>query len=250
MRRLILGAIALSVSALVLSSAPAQAQSLTVDVSRFGIYEDFGVFSHSPNTGSLQRIDVGQTAPGVIARNYLVFNLSGLDFTATTATLRIFSNSNPQLDPADQTNDLGIFALSTPLTTVTDSPEGAPADPGDQALYGSIFADLGDGTSYGTKTLVAADITPGSFIDIPITAALADINAAAGSSFGVGGSLLNIGDVNQALYFSGGVFSPTAQLLITGNGSSTAAPEPSSAALALGLIPIAGVLARRIRRRA
>ena len=65
MRHSLLGALALSVSVLVLSSMPALAQSITVDVSRFGIYESFGQFSHAADTGSLQRIDVGQTAPGV-----------------------------------------------------------------------------------------------------------------------------------------------------------------------------------------
>jgi hypothetical protein len=237
MRQRILGALGVGVPLLALWASPAQAQSITIDVSRFGIYESFGQFSHSPDTGSLQRYDVGETTPGVEARDYFVFDLAGLNFTATSATLRIFSNSTPNVDAPDQTNNLSIFSVETPLATVTDSPEGT----GD---FGTIFADLGNGTTYGSTTLVAANIQQGTSVDIALSSALSDINGASGSLFGVGGTITDFAAQNTALYFSGGVFEPKAQLILQGTAS---APEPSTAALAIGLLPLGGILVRRMR---
>ena len=225
---------------LVLVGQAAFAQSATINAARFGIYENFGIFSHSPDTGSLPRYDVGQTTPGVEARDYFTFNLSSVNFTVTGATLRIYSPNTPNTDSPGQTNTLNIRALSTSLTTITDSPEGTGA-------YGGIFADLGDGTLYGTTTLTASAINNTTIVDIPLTGALTDINAAGTGAFGVGGSLVIPQNINSALYFTGGTRAPFAQLVLTGRGGTTSAPEPGTFGLALAALPALGLLLRRRR---
>jgi hypothetical protein len=223
------------------AASPVFAQSATLNVSRFGIYESFGAFSHSPNTGSLPRYDVGSPAQGVEARNYFVFDLSTVSFTVTSATLRIFSPSVPQSSNASDT--LNIRNVSTPLNTLINSPEGTGA-------YGPIFTDLGDGTIYGTRTLNPATIAAGTSVDILLTGAIADINAANASAdrrFGVGGQITTLNNP-PTLYFSGGTFPPNAQLLLQGTASSAAAPEPAALTLlALGLT-LRGIARRRAAR--
>lgn len=224
-----------------MSGVAAHAQSATIDVARFGIYESFGAFSHTGDNGSqgLKRYDTGRTAPGVEARDYFVFNLTGVNFTVTSATLRIFSPGTPQTNPSGITNTLGIFAVSTPLATLTDSPDGTSAS------YGNIFTDLGDGTLYGSTTLNPANISAGTAINIPLTGAIAAINAAGTGAFAVGGTITDLtAAIDQALYFSGGQSLPNAQLILTGS-TTAAAPEPGSLLLGAFALPVALGLIRR-----
>src|SRR4051812_4727304 len=121
-------------AALVLVGQTAHAQSATIDAAHFGIYENSGQVSHVADSDpNLPRYDVGQPFTNIECRDYFTFSLVGVNFTVTGATLRIFSPNTPNADPAPQTNTLNIFALSTPLATVTDSPGGVGA------TYGAIF---------------------------------------------------------------------------------------------------------------
>jgi hypothetical protein len=211
------------------------ALAVTIDATRFGIYENFGVgvndFSHSPNTGSLARYDVGSSfsdaTTTVLQRDYFVFNLAGVTGTVTGATLSIFSPSAPTQTNASDT--LAIFDVTTPVNTLIGNTEG-------QGAYGSEFADLATGTQYGSVLLNPATIQAGTQIDIPLANALGDINAQQGGLFAVGGTIhpLNLISGGGPYYLNGGTFAPNAQLTLQTSGTSV--PEPTT-----GLLMLIGV---------
>jgi hypothetical protein len=237
-------------------SAPALGVPITLDATRFGIYEGFSTgavqnFSHSPNTGSLARYDVGSsfsdssTATVVLQRDYFVFDLSGVTGNVTSATLRIFSPGQPTSTHASDT--LAIFDVTTPVNTLIGSPEGAGS-------YGPIFADLGTGTQYGSALLNPAAIQSGTQINIPLSNALTNINAQKGGLFAVGGTIdpLNLIDAGGPYYLNGGTFPPNAQLILDANGTTTTPiPEPATGLLILtglsGLILWRHAASRRTR---
>jgi hypothetical protein len=217
------------------------ALAVTIDATRFGIYENFGVgvndFSHSPNTGQLARYDVGssfsdpQTGTTVLQRDYFVFNLAGVTGTVTGATLSIFSPSAPTQTNASDT--LAIFDVTTPVNTLIGNAEGAGA-------YGSEFADLATGTQYGSVLLNPTTIQAGTQIDISLANALSDINAHQGGLFAVGGTInpLNLISGGGPYYLNGGTFAPNAQLTLQTSGTSV--PEPTTGMLML--IEVSGLI--------
>ena len=215
------------------------ALAVTIDATRFGIYENFGVgvndFSHSPNTGSLARYDVGSSfsdsTTTVLQRDYFVFNLAGVTGTVTGATLSIFSPSAPTQTHASDT--LAISDVTTPVNTLIGNAEGAGA-------YGSEFADLANGTQYGSVLLNPGTIQAGTQIDIPLANALGDINAHLGGLFAVGGTIspLNLIPGGGPYYLNGGTFPPNAQLTL--QTSVTSVPEPTTGLLIL--IGVSGLI--------
>ena len=215
------------------------ALAVTLDATRFGIYENFGAgvndFSHSPDTGQLKRYDVGSSfsdgTTTILQRDYFVFNLAGVTGTVTGATLSIFSPSHPTLTNASDT--LVISDVTTPVNTLIGNTEGT-------GNYGSEFADLANGTQYGSVLLNPATIQVGTQIDISLTNALGDINAHQGGLFAVGGTInpLNLIPGGGPYYFSPGTFSPFAQLTL--QTSATSVPEPSTGLLML--IAVSGLI--------
>jgi hypothetical protein len=221
------------------------ALAVTVDTTRFGIYENFGAgandFSHTPNTVQ-PRYDVGssfsdaQSGAAVLQRDYFVFDLAGVTGTVTGATLTIFSPSHPTQTNASDT--LFIFDVTTPVNTLTGNASGAGA-------YGSEFGDLANGTQYGSVLMDPTTIQAGTPINISLTNALSDINAHQGGLFAVGGAVggtfgqqLNLIDQGGPYYLSGGTFAPFAQLTLQTSVSSV--PEPTAGLLML--IGVSGVI--------
>jgi hypothetical protein len=206
------------------------ALAVTIDTTRFGIYESFGGFSHTPNTTQL-RYDVGSSfsdpATTVLQRNYFVFDLAGVTGTVTGATLTIFSPSAPTMTNASDT--LAIFDVTTPVNTLIGNPAGAGS-------YASEFADLANGTQYGSVLLNPGAIQAGTQINIPLANALSNINAQKGGLFAVGGTInpLNLIAGGGPYYLGGVGFAPFAQLNLQTNGTST--PEPTT-----GLLILTGV---------
>jgi len=204
----------------------------TINATRFGIYENFGAgvndFSHSPDTGQLKRYDVGSSfsdaTTTVLQRDYFVFDLSGVTGTVTGATLTIFSPSHPTMTNASDT--LAIFDVTTPVNTLIGNAEGAGA-------YGSEFADLANGTQYGSLLLNPATIQTGTQLNISLANALNDINAHQGGLFAVGGTIspLNLISGGGPYYLNGGTFAPNAQLTL--QTSATSVPEPTTGLLML-----------------
>lgn len=217
------------------------ALAVTLDATRFGIYENFGAgandFSHSPDTGQLKRYDVGSSfsdgTTTILQRDYFVFNLAGVTGTVTGATLSIFSPSHPTQTNASDT--LVISDVTTPVNTLIGNAEGVGA-------YGSEFADLANGTQYGSVLLNPATIQVGTQIDISLGNALGDINAHQGGLFAVGGTISGIpGNLISGggpYYLSPGTFAPFAQLTL--QTSTTSVPEPTSLLLlGAGLVGLA-----------
>ena len=215
------------------------ALAVTIDATRFGIYENFGAgvndFSHSPDTGQLKRYDVGSSfsdaTTTVLQRDYFVFDLAGVTGTVTGATLSIFSPSHPTMTNASDT--LAIYDVTTPLNTFLGNAEGAGA-------YGSEFADLANGTQYGSVLLDPTTIQAGTIINIPLANALGDITAHEGGLFAVGGTInpLNLISGGGPYYLGGGTFAPIAQLTL--QTSTTSVPEPTSLLLlGAGLVGLA-----------
>ena len=217
------------------------ALAITIDTTRFGIYENFGAgandFSHVPNTGQQKRYDVGSSFSdaslntSVLQRDYFVFDLANVTGTVTGATLSIFSPSAPTLTNTSDT--LVISDVTTPVNTLIGNDEGAGA-------YGSEFADLANGTQYGSVPLDPATIQAGTQIDIPLANALGDINAQLGGLFAVGGTIapLNLIDQGGPYYLSGGTSGVIAQLTL--QTSTTSVPEPSTGLLIL--IGVSGLI--------
>jgi hypothetical protein len=111
------------------------------------------------------------------ARNFFNFDLAGITGTITGATLE----AQKYLAAGGL---LGLFDVSTSSTVLSTAllPQSAIA---------AVFADLGTGVSYGTFRIVSTGIGLGDILSLSLNdAALANLNAARGSSFAIGGALL------------------------------------------------------------
>lgn len=159
------------------------------------------------------------------SRNFHSFDLSGASGTASGATLRLFVDAGGY-DSSAPTETVGLFDVSATPDVLAD-PNSLP---GGELVY----ADLGSGTSYGSFLVSSADDS--NYIDIPLDAALADINAAVGvGAFSVGGALLTIDGTYNAGFIServfkgdsGTPFELPAQLVLTGS----IVPEPTTVCL-------------------
>lgn len=192
-----------------------------------------------------------------VARNYHVFDLSGLSGTVTEAKMTFFH-------PGENGNGTASFSSPDPSENITfyDVTAITSADLSNDATVQTAFNDFGDGTEYGTLTADASVNTldaTGTFQTITLNAsALADIQAAinAGDEWLIGGRLTTFQpDANQVpgsnpnaneRVFRGSSTSifpnlPATTLTLTG-----VVPEPGSLAAAL---TIAGLIVTRHGRR-
>ncbi len=128
------------------------------------------------------------TTPGIF-RNFFTFDLSRKigRVRAATLILRRYDGAG------DATEVLGLFHVATGDRRLNDN----------QGRSDRIFRDLGTGTRYGRFTISTSD--PGPVRLRLNRAAVADINAARGGYFSIGGSLLSIdGDGERLFGFSHG----------------------------------------------
>ena len=113
--------------------------------------------------------------PGVF-RDFFTFDLSRLDGQVQAATLVV----RRYRGTGDATEVLGLFSVAT----------GARRLNNNSGVHEDIFRDLGAGQSYG-RFSVSTVGRPEGLVHLKLNqAAIADINAARGTYFSVGGALL------------------------------------------------------------
>lgn len=124
------------------------------------------------NNNSNTNIFVGDNV-GNLLNNFFTFTLRGLQDTVVGATLRIKDVGSASNLPAIYS----LFDVSTDAATLNTN-DGTNA---------GIFNDLGSGDLYASVNVLASPSNP---FDIALNAAaIADINAAAGGLFSIGGTL-------------------------------------------------------------
>lgn len=156
-----------NLSEYILASHPHEANPV-IDAAQRGHYRDDG-FHDPPDDGTL----LGAVG-GSDYRSYFIFDLGGLSGAVAAASLRLELVAYDSIDPSES---LEFWAITTDASLLETSSGSVP-----------IYDDLGDGNALGRWTFSPADV--GRVLEIPLdTAAVAEINAAAGSSFAVGVAL-------------------------------------------------------------
>ena len=147
----------------------------------------------------------GQYDSGLIA-SFFTFDLSSLDLADQIVTGAALELSWGTYISPDASETLALHDVSTDAVTLNANDGASP----------SIVADLTGGVSYGTYVIAAypADMPFGMASFDLDAAAWADIAAAAGGYFSIGGSLVTLGDDLTSN-----------QLLFAGSDGSVAAPR-------------------------
>jgi hypothetical protein len=191
---------------------------------------DRGFWTQSGQTSNGTGLGPGNTYTGFTEfdthRSYFVFDLTGLGQRITSGTLDLEVENYFGLDPSES---FEVRDYTGSIATLTSAVSG-----------GAPYVDLGDGSLYGSGTLVPGDVA--SVLSIPLTAAaLADINAAAGGFFALGVNATSlVPQVEQGFRFSQSSEPRIHQLILV--------PEPSAALLqASALFVIAALAAGRSR---
>lgn len=207
---------------LCIGAAPITQAQFVVDALDRGNYTDAGF--HDPSSVNYS---VGnQNSPDQLLRSFYVFSVPASDEPFTSATLSLFSPANSYRS-SDSTETLGFFAVATSISTLRTGGSGLT----------SIFSDLGDGTSYGTKTVSAADnsVPPDRhYVNIALNGDFLNyVNAHRGEQIAIGSALLSLdgNSSTQERMFAGtdpGALQNTQLVLST-------VPEPGEYAAIAGL---------------
>ncbi len=205
---------------------------------------DSGWYTNSGFTAGVNNINVGSSnLSGAVYHNWLAFNLSGLSaLNITSATLTFLGGNGNNTSFTSEI--LGLFDYVGSINALISNSQNNVG----------IYADLGDGDSYGT-TIVPGN-GPIQQFSIDLTAAaIADLNAVAhnplDSRFVIGGSLLSISGpfANEQLF---AIFGPQAALapaaVLNLQTSPVSVPEPTTWALLLAGVSAMLVLVRRRQR--
>ena len=133
----------------------------------------------------------GMDTQGNNPRNFFTFDLSALSLPVISATLEL--QRYEYWSTADS-ETYGLFDVSTDAVTLNNN----------VGTSTPIFEDLGTGTSYGEFEIFAEGL-PEDILSFELNAAaLADIDAAAGGWFSIGGVLLSpgspVGDGTERLF--------------------------------------------------
>ena len=134
-----------------------------------------------------------------IYRNWFSFDLNSITLSAgetiSSASLSVSKGTYISSDSQE------VWSLSSIENTVTELMTFHP--PGSTTGI-NIFADLADGSSYGSATITNS-IAPLSTISVNLTGAnaLTDINASLGGQFAIGGYLSSLDNVSDEVLFSG-----------------------------------------------
>jgi hypothetical protein len=178
-------AVALISLAVLGMSAPGRADTITVTTgqSRFNeLFDNQGWWDATFVILPTLRDNyiVGRCCESGEHRDFFTFDLSGLTLTAVSASLEVrrFDGSSP-----DAFEMLGLFEVTTDAAALN-------ANNGDVA---AIFADLGDGTSFGTFDIPTLG-DRGAIVSLPLNAdGVAAINRSRGHFFSIGGRILTLG---------------------------------------------------------
>lgn len=176
--------------------------------------------------------DFGLSTGFAELRSFFSFDLSGLSGQVDAARLIIYSGV---FGPDSFSEVLGLFDVTTQTETLNFN----------EGLNAAIFSDLGTGASYGTfRLLRSSDEKVDLEFDLSAVA-IADINAAAGGFFSIGGALQSLSKAGGEYVFgqTGGPQRRPVELIV----STIAVPAPGAFSLCvLALI----VLARLHRKEA
>ncbi|MFC7048554.1 PEP-CTERM sorting domain-containing protein [Emcibacter nanhaiensis] len=219
-------------AALVTVGFAGTASAAAVDVNTF----DNGWYDNNGNhNASNDNTITGRCCGEEEYRSWYAFDLSSVSGTVTSATITFYANGSYYSADSSETLQLNSF-------------EGdiAALVAGGSGLTG-IFDDLGDGDVYGSYEYAASQFSNMVEFTVSLTLdAIADINAAIGGNFAIGGMLTTLSDrTDEESIFSSSGITPAAYLtLVTGEVVETPAP----AALGLLGLGLAGFgLARRRR---
>jgi hypothetical protein len=233
----------------------AQAQTFTTapNPAQAGYLEQGYYYSDGEHDPTENNYLVGQVAASVGGpvflnqpqHDFFTFDLSGLNLTGlqvTSATL-VLQQFGSQSDSGQSSLDLALSGVSTDATTLNSFNGGL-----------AVYNDLADGPSYGTFAVPVTAGPTDTFSATLDTAALQAIQNSAGSSFSIGGSLLNLPATGNEFLFggsnvsSGSGYSPAQTLILT---TAPAAVPEASTTISLGLLLAlgAGGMAVGVRRR-
>ena len=230
----------LSFAGILAGAAPADA--ILLDPTERGSYRgDINIFGTGGAGTAIGNFQTGINGPEL--RSFFNFDLSGISETVTAATFSInligtFGSGAPGsttfgLAPIT-TETISIFDVTTDIDALVTNGGGAAA-----------FADLGDGFSYGSAS-VSTDAVSGTLDFVFDATGLANVNAAAGGNFALGGALTSI-DGGQGFEF---LFGDSQDVQSTTHLNlqvrTDPVPEPSVyGVLAVGLVGIAALRRRR-----
>ncbi len=161
-------------------------------------------------------------------RSYFTFDLHTIaNNPVSSATLQI----QRFIGSGNSTAKIGFFDVSTPASKLNQKCNNPDLD---------IYRDLGSGKNYGNFQVTSTGDSEEILNFTLNSKAIADINAANGKFFSIGGKLLNNVEAGDQYLFAYGYDAPT-QLVVT----TAHAPEP----LTVGGTAIAGVMGWWLKRK-
>ncbi len=198
--------LALMFFTLAVGARPARAADCTpvaVNALDQGWYDASGL--HDPGNPNYLCGEASSSASPV--RNWFAFSIPASTQQVVAASLRIFT---ALIVTADASETLELRHVSTPVGALRLGGFGLT----------NVWADLGDGVSYGSRSFGNAEVN--LFVTMPLNAAfLANVQAAAGGTLALGGSLTTLDGLtgNSEYLFgnsSGGASNAaTVQLILT-----------------------------------
>ncbi len=219
LRHLITGLVVISGIAL---AQPVAAASFTFNTSDSQFtpgFDNQGWWSATAlNTNTNTSYFTGERDDGAILRSFFTFDLSSLNLAGQTITAATLEVARYAYDSNDANETVAFFDVSTDAATLNNN-TGSNA---------AIFNDLGSGKNYGTFVVNSYTSSMVLTLSFALNAnALADISAAEGQFFSIGGALTSItpaGGENESI-FSGSSSTGIQRLTIQ---TVATAPEPAS----------------------
>ncbi|ARI80598.1 S8 family serine peptidase [Microcystis aeruginosa] len=179
--------------------------TITLNAADTGWYDSTGF--HGPTNTNYAAGD-SNIADGKLYRNWFTFNLPTLTAPIISAQLRVntYDYDSPQTTETYQLRD-----VTTAVPTLTAGGSGKTA----------IYADLGDGAIYGSRTYTNADDNQFRTIDLN-AAAISALTAKSGQAFALGGLLTTLDTIDNSEYvfgFSNGNVGNVQLILNTGTAT-------------------------------